>query len=146
MAEMGLKNIQSCPMDDLNMKNLKDEGKVDSILINGIEFSDAESFDIHAETFINYHSKRVLTNSRVEIGMDSKELCDGNYQTAANELEKMGFTNIKTEPMADLHMGWLNKEGEVAEISIDGETSFVVGDIFEKTASIIIRYHSFKKE
>ncbi len=146
LAEMGLKNIQSYPMDDLNMKHLKDEGKVDSILINGIEFSDAESFDIHAETIINYHSKKMLTNNRIEIEMASKELCDGNYQTAVNELEKMGFTNIKTEPMADLHMGWLNKEGEVAEISIDGETSFVVGDIFDKASSIIIKYHSFKKE
>lgn len=43
----------------------------------------------------------------------------------------------------DLVTGWLTKDGEVEEVTIDGDGSFRAGDTFDKTAAIIVSYHTF---
>ena len=47
-----------------------------------------------------------------------------NYQEIVSQLEEAGFTNIREEPLGDLVTGWLNDEGEVDEVSVDGDTVF----------------------
>ena len=51
-----------------------------------------------------------------------------------------GFTNIKTEILYDIVLGW-TEEGEVDKVSINGKTDFNRGDIFAKDASVTITYH-----
>lgn len=66
-----------------------------------------------------------------------------NYQEAIQELKAAGFTNIKTEAIDDLIVGFLTKDGEIEEISIDGNKAFEEGDGFEKNAEVVITYHTF---
>lgn len=60
--------------------------------------------------------------------------------------ESAGFTNVKAEPYTyDAIVGWMDKlmnaEGEVEEISINGDTSYDKGGWVSADAPVIIRYH-----
>lgn len=63
-----------------------------------------------------------------------------DYKEVANRLSGAGFTNIETEILYDIVLGWTS-EGEVESVSIDGDTSFDKGAVFKKNAEIIITYH-----
>ena len=67
-----------------------------------------------------------------------------DYQEVLAILQEMGFTNITKKPLGDLKKGWIYDDGEVKEVSIAGVTKFAAGDIFDKTAEIIVSYHSFR--
>lgn len=70
--------------------------------------------------------------------------CQGkNYQEVVNDISAAGFVNIQTEAIEDLVTGWLTKDGEVDEVTINGNGSFHAGDTFKKTAVIIVSYHTF---
>jgi hypothetical protein len=66
-----------------------------------------------------------------------------NYKTVVSQLEDIGFKNIKTEKLEDLITGWLTKDGEIDQISINGDSKFTDGDKFSKDAKITITYHTF---
>lgn len=40
----------------------------------------------------------------------------------------------------------MKKEGEVEEVSIDGDASFTKGDSFPSDAKVVVRYHAFSKQ
>ena len=68
--------------------------------------------------------------------------CKGkNYQDVVNDISAAGFVNIQTKTIEDLVTGWLTKDGEVEEVTIDGDGSFRAGDTFDKTVAIIVSYH-----
>lgn len=70
--------------------------------------------------------------------------CKGkNYQDVVNDISAAGFVNIQAKTIEDLVTGWLTKDGEVEEVTIDGDGSFRAGDTFDKTAAIIVSYHTF---
>ena len=65
--------------------------------------------------------------------------CKGkNYQDVVNDISAAGFVNIQTKTIEDLVTGWLKKDGEVEEVTIDGDGSFRAGDTFDKTVAIIV--------
>lgn len=63
-----------------------------------------------------------------------------NYKDVEATLKNAGFTNIKTEILYDIFWGW-TEEGEVDSVSIDGNTDFSKGNIFDKDVEIVITYH-----
>ena len=63
-----------------------------------------------------------------------------NYKDIEDRFKVAGFTNISTEILYDIYWGWTS-EGEVESVSIDGNTSFNRGDIFNKDSKILITYH-----
>jgi len=69
-----------------------------------------------------------------------------NYNDVISELEDAGFTNVKTIAKGDLILGWLNKEGEVASVTVGGTTEFDSSDRYPVDTEIIIEYHSFTTE
>lgn len=91
-------------------------------------------------TFIDSPGK-----NKVKMPMDAKAYQGENYEEVVQELEDMGFRHIETIPKKDLIIGLITKDGEVAKISIAGDSQFEEGDIFSKDADVIITYHTFKK-
>lgn len=68
------------------------------------------------------------------------------YSDAIASFTSAGFTNVKAEPYSyDAMVGWVDKlmnaEGEVEEISINGETSYKKGGWVIPDTPVIIRYH-----
>lgn len=78
---------------------------------------------------------------------DSASFLKGkNYNDVVTLFEKAGFTNVKTEPVADLVIGLFAEENEVDEVSIDGNTSFSSSDRFDPNAKVVIRYHAYESK
>lgn len=114
--------------------------------------------DIEASFKINCESdgitvKKDFIDRLIEPGDDEiklktnlSELYSINYKNAVDELTKMGFKKIKTLPQNDLIIGLFSNEFDVASISINGRTEFFRGDIFNKNADIIVRYHTYENE
>ena len=63
-----------------------------------------------------------------------------NYKDIEKIFKTAGFTNISTEILYDIVIGWTD-EGEVDKVSINGKTDFKRGDVFAKDAAIVITYH-----
>lgn len=81
--------------------------------------------------------------SRVKMPASSSELEGEDHQDVMTKLQDAGFTNVETEAIEDLITGWLTKDGEVEEVSVDGTTVFSASDRFPKDAQIVVRYHTF---
>lgn len=84
--------------------------------------------------------------NEIKVGVSSSSFENKNYEEVISELNEIGFTNIETQEIDDLVLGWLTKDGAVDQVSIDGNTSFDSGTYFNKDVKIIISYHTFPKD
>ena len=55
-----------------------------------------------------------------------------------------GFTNITAVPLHDLVDRTSSKRGRVEQITINGSNEFSEGDVFPKTANVVITFHSMR--
>ena len=69
-----------------------------------------------------------------------------HFEEVVKTLREAGFTNVETEALGDLITGWLNGEGEVKEVGVDGDTDFRADKEFTADAKIVVSYHSFPPE
>ena len=65
------------------------------------------------------------------------------YQDVIDDFSQQGFTNIKTVAIEDLVLGWLTKDGEVEEVSVDGDVDYSPDVWVAADTEVIIRYHTF---
>lgn len=80
---------------------------------------------------------------QITVPKSSDEYTGKNYEVVLGELDTAGFTNIETEVLDDLILGFITKDGEVESVSIDGNTTFSKGTRFMPDAAVIITYHTF---
>lgn len=66
-----------------------------------------------------------------------------NFEDVVIEFQESGFTNIKTEPIEDLILGWLTEDGEVEEVSVGGSIDYSANEWVDSDTPVIIRYHTF---
>lgn len=66
-----------------------------------------------------------------------------HYEEVVDAFEAAGFTNIQTEGMEDLIVGWLTNDGDIAYVSVDGDKYFSPDTAFPKDVEVIIAYHTF---
>ena len=83
-------------------------------------------------------------DSELSIPESSRYYKGLHYSQAVQELQDAGFQNIRTQKIDDLIIGFLDKEGDVERVSINGDTDFQEGDIFPKDAVVVVTYHVFK--
>jgi len=81
-----------------------------------------------------------LVDDEIKINFDNSLYIYKNYKIVINDLEKLGFINIKENPMYDIELGWTD-EGEVDSVKIDGKDNYKRGDIFKKNVEVIVSYH-----
>ncbi|MDR3295730.1 MAG: hypothetical protein LBT26_07900 [Clostridiales Family XIII bacterium] len=137
LQDAGFTNIKRQYLEDLITAELEKDGEVEQVSVNGIaEFSAGSKFDKDAEIVIIYHTFPKMPES-------STELKGKDYQEVTAELQEAGFTNIEMDVLDDLIIGWLKADGEVEQVSVDGETGFSAGSKFAKDAKIVITYHAF---
>ncbi len=64
--------------------------------------------------------------------------------TAFFELKAYGFENIVLLPKKDLVTGWLNKDGEIISVKINGKSDFKKNSKFPARSRVTIEYHAFR--
>lgn len=89
---------------------------------------------------------RPLKENEVKTPKSSSELEQMNYIDAVSTLESAGFENVEVEKIEDLIIGFLTKDGEVEEVSINGDTEFSSGSRYLKDSQVVVRYHTFKSD
>ena len=89
---------------------------------------------------------RPLKENEVKTPKSSSELEQMNYIDTVSTLESAGFENVEVEKIEDLIIGFLTKDGEVEEVSINGDTEFSSGSRYLKDSQVVVRYHTFKSD
>ena len=69
-----------------------------------------------------------------------------DYTEVVDDFKSEGFKNVKTEKIEDLITGWITKDGEVEEVSVNGSVDYSPDEWTSADAEVIIKYHTFKKE
>lgn len=95
---------------------------------------------------VNNYNKKQEALGKVQIGYSSDEFEDMNYEYAVEILETKGFSNIETIDLNDLVTGWLEADGEIEKITINGDEEFSSDSYFDKDSKIVITYHTFPEE
>ena len=95
---------------------------------------------------ILYERHIEATDGTIKVTYASSDLEGKDYHEVVSELEDDGFTNITTEPVDDLITGWINKDGEVETVEIDGDTKFSNGSRYLPDSKIVVTYHTFPEE
>ena len=85
---------------------------------------------------------RVTAGDEAAISAEMKNLEDRDYRSAVALFQIAGFQNVSAVPLRDLNLFTRGKNGKVEAVSIDGSTDFAEGDVFPRTAKVIITYHS----
>lgn len=82
-------------------------------------------------------------DGKLNMPFSSNDLKGANYQEVIATLENAGFTNVQTKAIDDLVFGWLTKDGEIEEVSVDGYTTFSTDSRYAADIEIIVSYHTF---
>ncbi|MBE6901112.1 MAG: hypothetical protein E7478_01420 [Ruminococcaceae bacterium] len=94
----------------------------------------------------NSGHKPAAYNHTVEIKSPNiNELIGDHYLKARAAFVACGFLDITYIEKKDLVKGWITKDGEVEEISINGTTQFNKRTKFAPTSPVVIVYHTFKQ-
>lgn len=113
----------------------KFEWRKETTVVFSLENEDYSHFDVKS-----YLGKWEIGDGEVAVSASSSDYKYENYQDVQKSLEDAGFTNIATEILYDIVLGW-TEEGEVKSVSIDGRTDYEKGEVFNLDAPIVITYH-----
>lgn len=86
--------------------------------------------------------RKYVSSNEVAISEAMTKCSDKNYNSAVMIFRGAGFTNVTAVPLNDLNMFNMRKNGQVESVSIDCNSDFEEGDIFPKSARVMIIYHS----
>ena len=139
-----------------------EEGNYSLIFVNSENSSikNETTIDVKNDMEIGYKIKcysdrisveNIYTDVNEEIKQDELKMKNNkseyvykNYKEVIKNLENLGFTNIKENPMYDIIFG-ITEEGEVDNVTINGSDTYKRGDIFKKDTEVVVSYH-LKKE
>ncbi len=71
-----------------------------------------------------------------------------NYNDVVNKLKEAGFENVTAQANYSLGTGFWDslKHEEVESVSIAGKSDFEKGEIFDKTAEVVVVFYAFEKD
>lgn len=131
--------------ETLTFVNSNDESIKKSVTINvdsnmevGFKISCKSNKIIVTKTYTNKDEE--LLNDELTINKENSSYVNKNYNDVIKELNSLGFTNIKENPIYDIEYGF-TKEGQIKNVTIDGKDNYKIGDVFNKDVEIIINYH-----
>lgn len=69
-----------------------------------------------------------------------------HFEEVVAAFEEAGFTNIQLEKIDDLIFGWLKSDGDVKQVTIDGEDDYSTSTWYSDDVDVIIAYHTFPEK
>lgn len=129
---------------------------VDSDSINGkTEINITGETDASYKIYCHYNSisietlsiinKNAVSENEAMVPISASDCKYENYKKIEDEFKSAGFTNISTQILYDIVFGFTS-EGEVQQVTIDGNDDFIKGNVFKKDAEVIITYHMNEKD
>lgn len=87
--------------------------------------------------------KKAEANGMVSIPVSASTTIGKNYEDVKMQFETAGFTNVVLEKQPDLVLGLFSSDGDVASISINGDTEFTSGTYVSSDSLVKITYHTY---
>lgn len=87
--------------------------------------------------------KQAIDEGKIAVNYSKEDLVGLDYADVKKKLEKQGFINIQLEPVGDLITGWITKDGEVEEVTINGGTDYKETSYYSPEVEIVIIYHTY---
>lgn len=140
-------------------KNEYENGEVEEISINGeVDFDKNDQFLPSAKVTIVYHTFSEVVGEKkseyINISSFIDDLFGANYKYSKEVLNGYGFTNVSFVAIRDLKKGLKKgglfretndyEDGEVEEISINGEVDFDKIYNFLPDSRVVIKYHTYE--
>lgn len=122
----------------------EDKEKRKKLLIFGIVMVFCIAIIISIGMVVKHYNEQI--DGKIRVNYSTSDFEGSNYEEVISQLEKQGFTNIRTNPEEDLITGWITKNGEVEEVEIDGNSNFSSSSRFLPDVEIIITYHTFSND
>lgn len=82
-------------------------------------------------------------DGKINLPISSNDLKKANYQDVVAKFKNAGFTNVQTEAIDDLVLGWFTKDGQIEKVSVDGYTTFSTDSRYPADIKIVVSYHTF---
>ena len=102
-------------------------------------FNEDDQYPSNLWITVVYH-----TVEKFAIPLSSKDAKKMNYEEVAAEFKNAGFTNIRVEAEYDIITGWINSDGEIKSITINGDSKFDSNDKYRPDVEIVIIYHALR--
>ena len=133
-------NIKTIPVKDIYVNSKYTVGEVEQIVIGGSQYFEAtDTVPYDAEIIIVHHQKREIT-----VPFSSKDVYGRNYTDVADELQRLGLTEIYVKPIKDLLNGGLIKDGAVERVILSRIESLEKNATYVYDTKMLIEYHTFK--
>lgn len=115
---------------------------VSGVTINGDTFSQGDCYIQKSASIVIYYYRLKLALGDIE------NMIDDNYIDVKSKLLERGFTNIQFQRTDDLITGWINEDGSVKDITINGKKASEIGgnDSFYYDDQIIIVVYTKKRK
>lgn len=148
LTALGFANVRK--VKTTQKGNSSKPGQVISILINGHEgFSRYEWYPVDAVVEVEFYEPETEEEvaaahpGQRRMPDSSKRYLGRVFEGVVAEIQAAGFTNIELECQRKSKKGWLNKEGAISKISVNGQTQFEKGEWFAEEAVVRIAYYSY---
>ena len=138
LHNQAFKRINCVPLKILGPYSRKQVGSVKSVEIDGCtSFLVSDLFPYDSNVTIYYRDKKEIT-----VPFSGKSLRKREYSEVCDELESMGFSNVKQKPKRNIVAGLMRTDGAIDKVYINGNASFKEGEVFQYDAEVIVEYHS----
>ena len=139
---VGFTKVQFVPIKDIFVNSKQQVGEIEQVNIDGNTcFQKDLMIAYDAKIVITYHEK-----GEVSFPVSSKQVKNLNVQVLTQQLQLLGYTNIKTVSLNDLVTGWMKKDGAIKQVTVNGTNSFKQGKMYSFDTAIVVTYHSFKSK
>lgn len=141
LETQGFTRVMAEGIEDLPYESLDEAFTVSEVSLSGDNTFDEKTTQLPAATVrVYYHSPM-----QVALPFSAKAARGMDYHEVVAQLKEAGFGSIEVKERNDLVFGLLERPDIVADIVINGEKEFELGDEYPVDAEIIIEYHAFKK-
>ena len=138
LKDSGFTNIHTEEISDLPTSREDEDNIVTEVkLLHTSTFGADKKYPSNFRITVVYHTIKLYAPP-----ITSKEAKGMNYEEVIAKFENAGFTNIRVEVKYDIITGWINNDGEVKTITINGNSEYNYYDEYRPDAQVVITYHT----
>lgn len=140
LRELGFTNISTKAVYDI-VFGVTTEGSVESVSINGnTEFVRGDIFASDAEIVITYHMRQEDDPTIISLPQSLPDYVGESHIDVEEKFKALGFTNIEKKEVITRDDSYA--DGEVFNVTIEGNASFEEGNTVKNDQTILIEYYT----
>lgn len=139
LEKAGFTNVSAKEIADLPLSQISDEYLVTEVKIGwSTTFTEIAKLPSNSPVTVTYH-----TLEKVKAPMSSDRAKGTNYKDVQTAFKNAGFTNVKTDVVYDLILGWFTEDGEVESVTVGGDEAYSTWSKYKVNTEVVITYHTF---